>query len=135
LRFVLDVNMLVSGLLSRAGAPARLLECWLEGDLELVVCEELLDELDRTLHYPKVSRRLVQKDATDFVALIRGLAEFVPDPTDPPPIRSGDPKDDYLIALAAREHARLVSGDAHLLALSAAIPVSSPRAALELLGR
>lgn len=135
MRLVPDVNVLVAGLLSRTGAPARLLERWLEGELELVVCEELLDELERTLRYPKVSRRVADNDAKDFVALIRDLAELVPDPTDPPPIRSSDPKDDYLIALAAREHARLVSGDAHLLALSEAIPVSSPRAALELLGR
>jgi putative PIN family toxin of toxin-antitoxin system len=134
LRFVLDVNVLVSGLLSRAGAPARLLERWLEGELELLVCENLLDELERTLGSPKLRRRVAENDATDFVALIRGLAELLPDPADPPPIRSQDPEDDYLIALAAREHARLVSGDAHLLALSEAIPVCSPRAARDLLG-
>jgi putative PIN family toxin of toxin-antitoxin system len=133
LRFVLDVNVLVSGLLSRAGAPARLLERWLEGELELVVCEKLLDELERALGSPKLRRRVAEKDATDFVALIRDLAELVPDPADPPPLRSQDPEDDYLIALAARERARLVSGDGHVLALSEAIPVSSPRAALDLL--
>jgi uncharacterized protein len=133
LRFVLDVNVLISGLLSRAGAPARLLERWLEGELELVVCEGLLDELERALCSPKLRRRVAEADATDFVALIRDPAELVPDPTDLPPVRSQDPADDYLIALAAREHARLVSGDAHLLELSEAIPVSSPREAVDLL--
>jgi putative PIN family toxin of toxin-antitoxin system len=133
LRFVLDVNVLISGLLSGIGAPARLLERWLEGELELVVCEKLLDELERALRTPKLRRRVAQENARDFVALIRDLAELVPDPADPPPIRSQDPGDDYLIALAAREHARLVSGDAHLLGLSEALPVFSPRAALDLL--
>jgi uncharacterized protein len=133
LRFVLDVNVLISGLLSQAGAPARLIERWLDGGLEVVVCEKLLDELERALRSPKLRRRVAESDAAAFVALIRALAELVPDPTDPPPVRSQEPKDDYLIALAAREHVRLVSGDAHLLALSEAIPVSSPRAAIDLL--
>jgi putative PIN family toxin of toxin-antitoxin system len=133
LRFVLDVNVFISALLSRTGAPARLLERWLEGELELVVCEKLLEELERALRSPKLSNRAAERDTRDFLALVRDLGELVPDPTDPPPIRSQDPNDDYLIALAAREHVRLVSGDSHLLALSEAIPVSSPRAALNLL--
>lgn len=133
MRFVLDVNVFISALLSRTGAPARLLERWLEGELELVVCEKLLEELERALRSPKLSNRVAERDTRDFLALVRDLGELVPDPTDPPPIRSQDPNDDYLIALAAREHVRLVSGDSHLLALSEAIPVSSPRAALNLL--
>jgi putative PIN family toxin of toxin-antitoxin system len=133
LRFLFDVNVLISALLSRTGAPARFLERWLEGELELVVCEKLLEELERALRSPKLSNQVAERDARDFLALVGDLSELVPDPTDPPPIRSQDPSDDYLIALAAREHVRLVSGDAHLLALSEAIPVSSPRAALNLL--
>lgn len=133
MRVVLDVNVLISALLSRTGAPARLLERWLEGELELVVCEKLLDELARALRSPKLSDRIAESDARELLELVRDLSEFVPDPADPPPIRSQDPHDDYLIALAAREHARLVSGDSHVLALSETIPVSSPRAALSLL--
>jgi predicted nucleic acid-binding protein len=41
--------------------------------------------------------------------------------------------DDYLIALAESQRAVLVSGGAHLLDLSARIPVRSPRDFLELL--
>ena len=134
MRFVLDTNVLVSALLSRTGAPARLLERWLDGELELVVCEELLTELGRTLLSPKLEQRITEQDAAQFVALLRDLAEVFPDPIDAPPTRSKDPSDDYLIALAARERARIVSGDAHLLALRKTIPVSSPRAALDLLG-
>lgn len=131
--FVFDANVFVSGLLSRTGAPARLLERWLEGDLELVVCEELLTELARTLRQPKLRKRIPEETAAQIVALVRDLAEIVPDPTDPPHTRSRDPKDDYLIALAEGERGRIVSGDAHLLALETAIPVLAPRAALDLL--
>jgi uncharacterized protein len=134
LRFVLDVNVLVSGLLSRVGAPARLLGRWLDGDFELIVSEQLLGELESTLRAAKIRKRVSAEDATQFLALIRDLAALAPDPMEPPPVRSKDPKDDYLVALAARERAHLVSGDEHLLALEAAIPVLTPRAALELLG-
>jgi len=51
----------------------------------------------------------------------------VPDPEVAPPVRSRDPGDDYLVALAAAARATLVSGDAHLLELRDAIPVLSPR--------
>jgi hypothetical protein len=37
------------------------------------------------------------------------------------------------VALAARERARVVSGDAHLLALRGQVPVLSPRETLDLL--
>jgi putative PIN family toxin of toxin-antitoxin system len=134
LRFVLDANVFVSGLLSRNGAPARLLERWLDGDFELIVSEQLLDELERVLGVPKIRRLVPEDDADQFIALLRGLAYLVPDPADPPPTRSRDPGDDYLIALAATERARLVTGDGDLLALEEAIPVLSPRAALDLLG-
>jgi len=134
LRFVLDVNVFLSGLLSRSGAPARLLERWLDGDFELVVSEQLLTELDRTLRTAKLRKRIAAEDAARFLEVIRDLAELAPDPAEPPPARSADPGDDYLVALAAAERARLISGDAHLLALESAIPVLSPRAALELLG-
>jgi uncharacterized protein len=133
LRFVLDVNVLVAALLSHAGTPARLLERWLEGDFELIVSEQLLGELERTLSREKLRKRTPAGEAAGFVVLVRDLAEMVPDPVDPPTIRSKDPGDDYLIALAASQHAYLVSGDAHLLALEKAIPVLTPRAALELL--
>lgn len=131
--FVLDVNVLVSALLSRAGAPARLLERWLEGDFELIVSEELLKELQRTLGYSKIRARISAEDAAGFVALLRALADVATSPAKPPPTRSKDPKDDYLIALAANERAQLVTGDEHLLELRGTIPVLAPREALDLI--
>ncbi len=133
MRLVLDVNVFVSGLISRAGAPARLLERWLEGEFELVVCEELLSELARTLRSPKLAQRVSEQEATEFLDLVRAVGNLVPDPEDPPPVRSSDPGDDYLVALAARERARIVSGDAHLLALRDRLPVLPPRELLDLL--
>ena len=135
MRAVLDANVLVSALISRVGAPARLVELWLEGEVELVVCKTLLDEVQRTLNQPRISSRVASEDAVRFVRLLQELGEVVADPERAPPIHSDDPGDDYLLALAARERTLLVSGDAHVLALSDRLPISSPRAFLEQLER
>jgi putative PIN family toxin of toxin-antitoxin system len=134
-RAVLDANVFVSALISRAGAPARLVELWLAGAFELVVCGALLDEVERTLAQPKIGGRVASEDAGGFVRLLRQLAEVVEDPEGPPPVHSVDSGDDYLVALAARERAELVSGDAHVLGLGDRLPISSPRAFLEQLER
>jgi len=128
-RALLDVNVLISGLLARTGAPALLLGKWLEGEFELVVTERLLAELEATLARPKL--RFDEADVRGFLELLRGLAERVEDPDAEPSITSRDPKDDYLIAAAASARATLVTGDAHLLELEGSIPVLSPRAFLD----
>lgn len=130
MRALFDANVLISGLLSRAGAPALLLAKWLEGEFELVVTERLLQELEATLARPKLRRHL-EAEISEFLELLRGLAEWVEDPEAGPSVTSRDPKDDYLIAAAASAHATLVTGDAHLLELEGSIPVLSPRAFLD----
>ena len=134
MRAALDPNVLVSALLSRAGAPARILECWLGGEFELVVSESLLAELERTLAYPKLRSRVPAADAAQLVNLLRETAPVAADPVDPPR-RSPDPGDDYLLALAEAERTLLVSGDEHLLGLADRFPIQTPRAFLETLER
>ncbi len=131
MRALLDVNVLLSGLLARTGSSARLLGQWLEGGFELVVTERLLAELEATLGRPNLRRHLDEAEISEFLELLRGLAEWVDDPEAGPGVTSRDPKDDHLIAAAASAHATLVTGDAHLLELVGSIPVLSPRAFLD----
>jgi putative PIN family toxin of toxin-antitoxin system len=126
LRAVLDPNVLVAAILSRAGPPARLIERWLEGDYELVVSPLLLGELSRAFAYPKLRKRVGASDATHYVNLLRKRAVLRPDPEDPTK-RSIDPDDDYLLALAEQEQSVLVSGDQHLLGLADSFPVLAPQ--------
>jgi uncharacterized protein len=130
-RALLDANVLVSALLSRAGAPARLITLWLDAVFELVVCPELLAEVERALGQPTLRARIEPADAQRFVELLSELAEMVPAPEGPPPVHSEDPGDDSPLALAAREQILLVSGDKHLLALRGRAPVFSPREFLD----
>jgi putative PIN family toxin of toxin-antitoxin system len=130
-RVVLDANVVVSALLSRAGALARLIQLWFGGEFDFVACELLIAEIERTLAAPKIRRRIPATEAHSFVALLRATAELVPDPDEPPPVRSADAGDDYLLALAARERVPIVSGDTHLLVLHERVPVLSSRGLVE----
>ncbi|HSO29340.1 MAG TPA: hypothetical protein VLS28_05520 [Candidatus Sulfomarinibacteraceae bacterium] len=74
--------------------------------------------------------RLPSADADAFVAWIARSAVLAADPGAAPPIRSADPNDDYLLALAMTERAVLVSGDGHLTVLADHLPVRTPAAFL-----
>jgi len=124
---VLDPNVIISGLLSRDGSPARTLLAWRDGRFELVLSPLLLGELERALSYPKLRARITRQDAEAAIRWLSQSAAVADDPPEGPSLRSEDPGDDYLIALAAAERAALVSGDKHLLALAGRIPVYSPR--------
>jgi putative PIN family toxin of toxin-antitoxin system len=130
---VLDANVIISALLSSQGPPARVLGSWLDGAFELVVSPRLLDKLEPAFAYPKVRARITEAEAQELVDLLRRAASVVDDPAEPPPVRSPDPGDDYVIALAAATRAVIVSGDRHLLGLAAQIPAFSPAEFLALL--
>jgi predicted nucleic acid-binding protein len=91
-----------------------------------VVSPALLAELGLALAYPKLRQLITQEDAEAFVAWLSRSASVARDPDAPPPVRSIDPDDDYLLTLAADQHAALVSGDRHLLALAGQLPVQTP---------
>ena len=91
MRSVLDTNVLVSGLLSPHGPPARLLDWTLGGALTLVVDDRVLSEYAEVLARPKFgfdSRdvglllRALQASAESVVAM--PLAITLPDPFELP---------------------------------------------------
>lgn len=126
MRAVLDPNVLVSAVLSRDGTPARVVRAWLGGAFELIVSEQLLEELERALAYPKLRVRVREAEAVEYCDLLRRGARVHDDPDEPPSVRSPDAGDDYLVALAERTQAVIVSGDRHLLGLAGQVPVLSP---------
>jgi putative PIN family toxin of toxin-antitoxin system len=132
-RLLLDANVVVSAAISRAGAPRLLIEAWLDGDIDVVVSPRLLGEVERTLASPKLAGLVRADDAAEILRLLRERGDCVDDASEDPPLRSIDPDDDYLLALAARERVPLVSGDRHLLELSERAPVLTPRQAAALL--
>lgn len=134
MRAVLDVNVLISALLSKQGAPGRLVAGWLDGVFEMVVSDALLAELDRAFRYPKERKLISGEDAIAFLALLRAMAVAGLDAARPDPV-SRDPGDDYVVALAKATKSVLVTGDDDLLVLGPRLPIQSPAAFLALLGR
>lgn len=126
MRAVLDPNVLISALLAPQGTPAELLRAWVAGEFELITSPLLLAELRRALGYPKLRKRIPEPDAAAFAEWLERFATPVPDPDTAPQRHSEDPGDDYLIVLAAEARAVLVSGDRHLLALKAELPIEAP---------
>lgn len=132
MRAVLDANVLLSAALKPDGPPAQILRHILDGGLELVVCDQLLAEIERTLVLPRIDARLPPGRAPDVLALIRSEATVAATPADPP-ARSRDPEDDYLLALAESTRSILVTGDADLLELASEYPVWTVARILEAL--
>lgn len=117
MRVVLDTNILLSGIISPRGTPARLIEAWLDRRFVLISHHEQLAELREVSRRPKIRALVTSAAIGRVVNQISRIAEI---PGKLPPIeRSRDPRDDFLLALCeASEADWLVTGDkADLLAL------------------
>jgi uncharacterized protein len=135
-RVVIDPGVLVSAFISpNKAAPALLVDAFLDGNVEALVCPALIAELTDVLGREKFSAHTAEGRAGAYIAVVRDRATMVDD------VASGsamtaDADDDYLIALA-QEHGvdAVVSGDRHLLdAASSTLPVLTPRELADRLG-
>ena len=115
-RLVLDASVLLSAAVTRPGTPtALLMDAVEDGKIEIVVCEQLLDEVRRGFQSSYFRERL---SAEDRDAVLVGLERVVVMRSDPvsPPALLRDPDDDYLPVLALDADAEaIVSGDRDLL--------------------
>jgi predicted nucleic acid-binding protein len=125
-RAVVDPNVVAAGLLAPDHAPAAMLRLWLAGAFELIVCPRWLEEMEGILADRRLQGRVTDDEALEVLELLRSAARVQQDPEEPPPVRSADAGDDYVIALAANARVALVSADPHLLSLRERIPVHTP---------
>lgn len=126
MRAVLDVNVIISALISPRGTPAELLRRWMRGEFDLVASTHLMAELERALNYSKLASRIPAVEAQRVREVVQRSAVWEVDPDDPPRVAS-DPGDDYLIALAEKSAALLVTGDSHLLEAGGGRPILTAR--------
>jgi putative PIN family toxin of toxin-antitoxin system len=119
MRIVLDVNVLISAVISPRGNPAQILDLWEEEDFELVISPPILKELERVIHYPKIQQRynLSEEYVEQFLQLI-GSGATVVESSVKLSVVERDPSDDrYLECAVAAGASYIVTGDDHLLGL------------------
>ena len=119
MRVVVDTNVAVSGLLW-PGPPNQILKWARDGILEIVACEETTAELRRVLQYKRFAQRfsMLETNEAEVFAYFLNLVFFVPTPVRIPQEIVEDPFDNFFLAMASHNNARLIiSGDRHLLDL------------------
>ena len=105
-RLVLDTNVVVAGLLW-LGPPHRLIDQAIGRRFELCSSTVLIDELTRTLSYPKFVQRMAQHETnvTILVAQYQALTDLLM-PSHIPRVVPRDADDDHVIACAVAFPAR-----------------------------
>ena len=117
MKAVVDTNVLVSALIKPSGIPAQLLTH--TTPFTLITSQEILAELDRVLHYPRIRHRynLSEQLINDYLSTLQADSEVL-QVTHPVQGVSQDPDDDKFLACAVSTQAEyLVSGDLHLTSL------------------
>jgi hypothetical protein len=134
MRVILDTNILLSGILSPLGAPAKLLYAWERKIFTLVACDALIAEFRDVAGRPFFRARLRASVAELLAAGLRDFSFYCRD-LPPGPI-APDPKDSYLLAMAEAGQADfLVTGDKELLSLRRhkSTRIITPAAMIEIL--
>ena len=130
LRIVLDVNVLVSAMLSPSSIPGRIVGFWRQGDIELVASLEIIDktiEVPRRPHIVKVFP-IDEADLQDLRTLLIEESLLTPHILEVKAVEQ-DPEDDAIIIAAIEGKADcIVSGDRHLKNMGSyeMIPILSP---------
>lgn len=122
-RFVVDASVLLSAVIAKPDShPSLLLDAVRAGYIEMVVCEQLLDEVRRGLDGRYFRERISENERLAIPAMLRALAVMVTDPEVVPAVLR-DPEDDYLVELAKANGAEaIITGDRDLLEHEGLIP-------------
>ena len=110
MQVILDTNILIGALMTRATPPALLYEAWKAGRFNLVSSEAQLREFARVTRYDTVKKLITASEAGTLINEIRALAIIVEKL--PKVDISSDPADNFLFATAQAGAADyLVTGD------------------------
>jgi putative PIN family toxin of toxin-antitoxin system len=138
LKVVLDTNIFVSSLLSKAGSPAMVIDTWRAGQYLLVISPSIISEIKRVVETPEIRKNygLSHNEIERLILLLEKDAIVVPGLSAVAGAIPKDPADEMFLAAALDAKADLiVSGDRHLLDLGEYkdIPIFTVRQFLEFL--
>ncbi|MBA4369565.1 MAG: putative toxin-antitoxin system toxin component, PIN family [Desulfobacterium sp.] len=130
MRIILDTNVFISGIFF-SGPPSQILKAWEKQSLKIVLSQQILDEYQRVAD--ELSTKYPLVDIMPIIELLTIYGQFV-DTKDVDISICEDPDDDKFIECAiAGKCEIIVSGDAHLLRLTAykGIKIIKPRNFIE----
>ena len=127
MRVVLDTNVFISGVFF-TGPPFRILKAWSEGEMDIVLTPEILDEYQRAAE--KLNVRFPDVEITPVLALVAASATLIQAPALAEAVCADAEDDKFVAAAMAAQCGIIVSGDKHLLDVTGyrGIRVLRPRA-------
>jgi len=130
MRIILDTNVFISGIFF-SGPPSQILKAWEKQSVQIVLCQQILDEYQRVAD--ELSAKYPLVDITPIIELLTIFGQFV-DTKGVDISICEDPDDDKFIECAiAGKCDTIVSGDTHLLKLAEykGIKIVKPRDFIE----
>ncbi len=125
-KVVLDTNILISAL-GWNGKPRQIFRNCIEGDLELIISSQQLEELVRVMNYPKF--QFTQEEKEHFLNILLSMANLVEIRGNIQLIKE-DPDDNVILETAIIGKVNyLISGDPHLLNLKEVMSIKIVTAA------
>lgn len=118
-KVVIDINLFVSGTISKKGNPARLLQLWYDRAFLVVISEQMVEEFGRVLRYSRIRNKynFKNEEIEQAVGVIKKFAVVLSDTIELDVVKD-DPDDNKVLACALAVKADyIVSGDNHLLNL------------------
>lgn len=117
MKAVLDTDVIISGLISSAGAPAVIVDLWVNGSIGIAVSPALIQEIIDVIARPKFKPLGTLDERCDLIKKLLERAEIV-NPSQILKIISEDDADNRVLECALDYGADyIISGDSHLLDL------------------
>ena len=116
LKAVVDTNLFISGLFGEGSLSAKLQDLWIKQTFELVTSIEIMKEVSRVLHYPRIRQQFNIKEETirRFFRLVFRKSIVTKDLYTTDKI-TDDPTDNKFLACALEGQADfIISRDPHL---------------------
>ena len=120
LRVGIDTNIFVSALLSKKGAPAKILDAWGKRKFLVITSEAAIMEVERVLGELQSTGKyaISNDDVLAVLILLRKDALLVSGELDTKGTIPQDPDDEKFLSIALEGEAKIIiSGDSHLLDL------------------
>jgi len=116
MKITLDTNVLISALI-KSGNPRKLMFMIINGNHEIVLSKEILEEFFQIASYPKIRKYVSIDDAKRFLENISIVVRMIKI-TSKFKVVKNDPDDDIILRTCYDGKSKyLVSGDRHLLEL------------------